>query len=306
MWPSAAQLLSNACHVLVDVVRLRPGEGRNEADSEAHSSRLSLAGLVRSSCRPARDSTDSRAQSQRPGGVTMGRFRRVGRRLAFAVSGRGAVRHVERIGSVLGGPGSAAKDQSHRRHLRREPQLRQSVRRLGRRERACERRRRAHDAGRPEPATPYSCLVQQRRQPDVAAASGAARDDPSRRRLQEPFSNTWFTIDNFIRPTPPRVRQLKDSFTFPNGSSTDRALEPAAARATWCTSSTRSSTSSNGGAQDRYVDRKRLCRHGDGRLRHEVAADLSAICIGEAIRTMRSRTTSSRRHSAARSSTTSG
>ena len=104
------------------------------------------------------------------------------------------------------------------------------------------RRRRAHDAGQPG-GTPYTCLLAERRQPDVAAAAATcttrrprAFDEPLPQRARS-------TIDDFIAPDGhdvPGARRVRGQRRAQGQPRRCRA----AARATSCTATTRSSTSS--------------------------------------------------------------
>ena len=146
------------------------------------------------------------------------------------------------------GRGAARRVQAPRRDLRGEPQLRQPVRRLGlgqwpRRSTVC-RATRCTTTQVAQNGDAYGCLLQD----DVNLASptplattcvDAAHGVPASH-----FTNDPFTIDGYIKPddkTCPARRRLRARTAC---SRTAPAPSPVAARATWCTASTRSSTRS--------------------------------------------------------------
>ena len=88
------------------------------------------------------------------------------------------------------------------------------------------------------------------------------------------FPNTWFTIDNFIPPndtTCPQPTGRRSTFRTVGRSGTGT---PGGCTRDLVHEFYQEQYQLNGGQQDRYVDRQRLRRHVDGRLRHQGTADL--------------------------------
>ena len=135
------------------------------------------------------------------------------------------------------------RDQAHRRHLRGEPQLRQPLRRLGGRQRAAPRRRRAHDAGQPGRHALHLPAAE-RREPDVAAAAARrARDTTTATPFDEPLPQRAVP-DRRLHPADGHDVPGARASSPPNGVLERHRACRAAARATSCTATTRSSTSS--------------------------------------------------------------
>ena len=98
--------------------------------------------------------------------------------------------------------GQARQDLPHRGDLRGEPQLRQPVRRLGRRQRSRRRGRGAHARRSPRTASPYKCLKQNDANLTSPPAGGDVQRPPGRgTRSTVTSPNTYFTIDDYIPST---------------------------------------------------------------------------------------------------------
>ena len=91
-------------------------------------------------------------------------------------------------------------DQSHRRHLRGEPQLRQLVWIVGRGQRAAECAPR-HTTQINQSGTPFSCLLQNDPSLTTPPLSPLCTDATTATPFTSHFVNAPFTIDDYIQPT---------------------------------------------------------------------------------------------------------
>ena len=146
-------------------------------------------------------------------------------------------------------PEAAREDQALRRHLRGEPLLRQPVRGLGGRKRPERRspdgRRRPRHAGRPErrtrtAASSSSTSTSPRRRSRTRART---RRTGSRRATSRTRTSRSTTSSSRRTSRARRSRMRSDSRTGSTRTTRRRGRGRAAAPATWCTSTTRSSTS---------------------------------------------------------------
>ena len=147
-------------------------------------------------------------------------------------------------------PEGARQDQAHRRDLRGEPQLRQPVRRLGRRQRPGQCRRGAHHPGQPGRQRRTRCLKQNDVNLNSPTRSPATCSDSTAGNAGGPFAshftNAPFTIDTYIPPTAKTCPPTRSSLRARRNGMPERPERacPAAAPGTSSTASTRSSTSS--------------------------------------------------------------
>ena len=163
----------------------------------------------------------------------------------------------------------------------------------GRAERARPRRSRSARLG-----VPFTCLLQNDVNFTVPPLSSPLCD------ATDKFANAPFDIGSVLPPTAQTCPQ--PGVFAPNGLLPNPANLPGGCTRDLVHRFYQEQYQLNDGAAEPLRDRERRGRPHDGVLRHPAAPDLPRTCTRRAIRTTRSPTTSSRRRSAARSSTTSG
>ena len=226
-----------------------------------------------------------------------------------------------------GRPQTVRQLQARRRHLRGEPQLRQPVRAVGRRERPARHRPRRCDAAHTtqvsQAGNAYQCLKQLDVNLDTDAAGNTLSKvcnpetvtfpDNSTVSYTSHFPNAPFNIDQYIPADATTCPRPNQEFSFPNGIR-NGALQadgvtpvglPGGCTRDLVHKFYQEQYQLDGGRQDRYLTGQRLGRHDDGLLRHDPAADLPVPPRLRAPRTTSSPTGSSRAPTAARTSTTS-
>src|SRR6185312_14472810 len=186
-----------------DVVRLRPRKRRNEADSKAHGSHLSVAGLSLhpSAPPPMRQTPGCRDNDQ--GGDNMGRFERVGRRLAFAILAGTLLAAVSASTASSAGPDPLRKI-NHIVVIYEENHSFDNLYGGWEGVNGLADADPAHTVQVDQSGHPYACLPQL--DVNIVAASGACG-----------LPNTYFGLSAFLQPADTTCPQPFMEFSKPNG-----------------------------------------------------------------------------------------